>query len=187
MENMVWLRKGENRPQVPRRSIATKKVMVVPFFDQKGLVHCEFLEGQTVTQDVFWEILKRARVSIQNRRGSRVWLHKEDYLLHMDNAPAHRSYLVQGYLRVQEWETLKHPPYSPDLSPADFFLFPRLKKRLRGINFRTTDRLIDAIQTELGQITREEWRNCFLDWIKRCRRCVTFGGCYFEGMLHPNN
>ncbi len=136
---MAWLRKGENRPQIPCRELSTKKMMVVPFFDQRGLIHLELVENQTVNKHVFLAILKRARMSLQNRRGSAVWLNRAEYLLHMDNAPAHRSKLVQDYLRDENWNQMKHPPYSPDLSPANFFLFPRLKKHLRGIRFPNTE------------------------------------------------
>jgi hypothetical protein len=49
-------------------------------------------------------------------------------LLH-DNAPAHcaHQFLAQHGVPV-----LDHPPYSPDLAPADFFLFPRLKSIMKG-------------------------------------------------------
>ena len=52
-------------------------------------------------------------------------------LLH-DNAPAHRSAVVQDYLREQNIEVMPHPPYSPDLSPCDFWLNPYIKTWLRG-------------------------------------------------------
>jgi transposase len=48
------------------------------------------------------------------------------YLLH-DNAPAHSSGFVSEFLTKQGIPMLSHPPYSPDLAPADFFLFPKLK------------------------------------------------------------
>ena len=52
-------------------------------------------------------------------------------LIH-DNAPAHKSKIVQDYLRLESIKQLPHPPYSPDLSPCDCFFFPRLKKMLSG-------------------------------------------------------
>ena len=50
-------------------------------------------------------------------------------LIH-DNAPAHKCVLVHDCLKEEMVVQLSHPPYLPDLSPCDFFLFPLLKKTL---------------------------------------------------------
>ena len=52
-------------------------------------------------------------------------------LLH-DNALSHKAAIVREYLKQEKVVKLPHPPYSPDLAPCDFFLFPRLKKHLPG-------------------------------------------------------
>ncbi len=174
-----------NRPQVVRREMSVPKLMFIPFFDHRGLVHWEMFRRQTINKTVFLALLKRVRESIRIRRGTKVWHNRREYLIHMDNASAHRSKLVQDYLKDEQWSPLKYPPYSPDLSPADFFLFPRLKRAMRGHNFGNLDNLQDALETELSLITRQEWADCFEEWIQRCHRCVLFQGDYFEGMLHP--
>ena len=48
------------------------------------------------------------------------------HLLH-DNASSHKCEVVKSFLASEKVKVLNHPPYSPDLSPCDFFLFPRLK------------------------------------------------------------
>jgi transposase len=48
-------------------------------------------------------------------------------MLHHDNAPPHASFLVREFLAKQETIVVPQPSYSPDLAPADFFLFPELK------------------------------------------------------------
>ena len=58
-------------------------------------------------------------------------------LLH-DNAPAHKSKLVQEYLSKENIQTLPHPPYSPDLAPCDFVLFPLSKKGMSGLKNHLT-------------------------------------------------
>ncbi|KAJ4448356.1 hypothetical protein ANN_10372 [Periplaneta americana] len=57
-------------------------------------------------------------------------------ILH-DNATAHTAAIVQTCLWCWRWEVLEHPPYSPDLSPYDFDLIPKLKAPLRGKRFHT--------------------------------------------------
>ncbi len=185
MENMEWLHKDENRGQVVhRQQPSAQKVMLVPFFDSRSLLHWEYFHGMTIRKGVMLALLQRIRTSLRIRRGARVWHNRQEYRLHMDNALAHRSDLVQGYLRQVNWEPLKHPPYSPDLSPCDFFLFPKLKKATRGVWYWNLDELVITIEHELHAIDSEQWQLCFKDWIQRCRWCVTFDGSYFEGMKH---
>ena len=63
-------------------------------------------------------------------------------------------------------KVLNRPPYSPDLSPCDFFLFPRLKKMLSG-NKYTSSSLGSAIyQCLQKQIPKEDYLSAFRDWVK---------------------
>jgi len=55
-----------------------------------------------------------------------------DVLILHDNARSHASGAVSETLEKYGWQVLPHPPYSPDMSPPDLDLFPRLKKLLRG-------------------------------------------------------
>jgi len=53
--------------------------------------------------------------------------------LHHDNAPAHSTALVQAFfLAKHDITPACQPPYSPDLAPCDFWLFPKLKSPLKG-------------------------------------------------------
>jgi hypothetical protein len=56
--------------------------------------------------------------------------HRKNWLLLHDNAPTHRSVLVQEELTKQQVSILPHPPHSSDLVPCDFFFFPHLKEKL---------------------------------------------------------
>ena len=63
-------------------------------------------------------------------RWPRLWT-ADDWQLHHNNVPAHASHLIQFF-----GETTDHPsnsaPYSPDLVPWDFWLFPKPKSPLKG-------------------------------------------------------
>lgn len=78
--------------------------------------------------------------------------------------------------------TLPHPPYSPDLAPADFFLFPRMKMQLKGRRFGTVDEIQFASQTVLDTLTPEDFQGAFQEWQKRWIRCIDSQGEYFEGL-----
>ena len=45
-----------------------------------------------------------------------------------DKAPVHRTLATQKKLAYLGFQFLDHPPYSPDLAPSDYHLFPGLKK-----------------------------------------------------------
>ena len=66
-------------------------------------------------------------------------------ILH-DNTTSHKAISVRYLLRRWRWEVLEHPPYSPDLSPCDYDLIPKLKVRLRGHRFRTRDGIVIAVR-----------------------------------------
>ncbi len=183
-ENKQWLPPGADRPQVPRRPRNCKKLLIIPFFDRHGLVHIECLQNQTVKGRTFLLMLQRVQESLFLRRLP-VRRNPARALLHMDNTPAHRSCPVQDWLTAVEWRQVPHLPYSPDLSPCDFFLFPLLKRKLRGCNYGDIPRLSAAVYQELSQITQLQWKLCFADRLKRCRKCLQFRGGYFEGMKHP--
>jgi histone-lysine N-methyltransferase SETMAR len=51
-----------------------------------------------------------------------------------DNAPAHRALATWKKLAYLGFQCLDHPPYSPDLAPSDYHLFPGLKKQLKGLH-----------------------------------------------------
>ena len=77
-------------------------------------------------------------------------------------------------------KVLNHPAYSPDLSPCDFFLFPRLKKMLSGNKYTSRSSLGSALYQCLQQIPKEDYLSAF--WVKRLQKCVSVKGEYFEGL-----
>ena len=88
------------------------------------------------------------------------------HLLH-ENASSHKCEVV---LASEKLKVLNHPPYSPDLSPCDFFLFPRLKKMLSGNMYTSRSSLGSAIYQCLQQIPKEDYLSAFRDWVKRLQK-----------------
>ena len=99
-------------------------------------------------------------------------------LLH-DNASSHKCEFIKSFLASEKVEVLNHPPYSPDLSPCDFFLFPRLKKMFSGNKYTSRSSLCSAIYQCLQQIPKEYYLSAFHDWVKRLQTCVSEKGEYF--------
>jgi len=55
-----------------------------------------------------------------------------NWFLHPDNVPVHTALSVQHFLAKNNMIVIPHPPYSPDLTPCDFFLFPCMKGQMKG-------------------------------------------------------
>jgi hypothetical protein len=100
------------------------KVMLTVFFNSEGVVHYEFLpQGRTVNKEFYLEVLQRLREAVRKKRPD-VW-RENRWMLQHDNAPSHSLFLVRDFLAKHATTVLPQPPYSPELAPADFFLFPK--------------------------------------------------------------
>jgi len=104
-----------------------------------------------------------------------------DWLLHHDNAPAHTALSVPQFLTKNRMTTASHHPYSPDLAPCDFFLFPRMKRDLKGKRFQNVDEVKEKTTEALKDTILQEFQNCFEQWKKRWDKCIDFQVEYFEG------
>ena len=179
-QSRQWKSASSPRPKKARMQRSQVKVMLITFFDHQGMVHHEFVpKGQTVNQHFYKEVLTRLVNKIrQKRRAS--WAGKT-WILHHDNAPAHTALSVKQFLVSKEITTLHHPPYSPDLAPCDFFLFPKLKGILKGTRFQGVEDIKTSVTIHLKTITKEQFSQCYKAWSKRMEKCIKANGEYFEG------
>jgi len=103
------------------------------------------------------------------------------WMLHHDNAPAHASLLIREFFTKHETTVVPQPPYSPDLAPADFFLFLKLKFSLNVRRFQTVEELEENSIRDLRAIPQNTFKDAFQNWKRRWERCIKSGGEYFEG------
>jgi transposase len=75
------------------------------------------------------EMLKRLHEAV-HRRSPELW--PNDWILHHDNAPAHRMLTVKQFLAQESITEVEYPTYSSHLAPNDFCLFPKIKVCLKG-------------------------------------------------------
>ncbi|GFT39249.1 putative mariner transposase [Trichonephila clavipes] len=102
-------------------------------------------------------------------------------LRQQDKAPAHNALSVKRYLADKRTPVLEHAPYSPDLAPSDFFLFPKIKSALKGTRFESMEAVKQKTAELLKALTKEDFQHCFDQWGKRMERGVARGGEYIEG------
>ncbi len=178
-QSMQWMEVGGERPTKARMSKSKLKAMLLIFFDIQGVVHREYLpEGQTVTGQFYVGVLERLRARIVRVRPE---LAKNGWILHHDNAPAHSSLIIREFLAKKNIPTMPHPPYSPDLAPCDFFLFPKMKSYLKGTHHGGVEEVKEAVTAVLNSLTPEDFQGCFEGWERRWKRCVELQGDYCEG------
>ena len=180
-KSCLWLGHGERRPQKALRARQMHKTMMEVFFDDEGVVHLEFLPPwMTVTAAVYIGILSRLREAVRRKRPA-IWQDNSYHLLH-DNMPAHTAVPTFAAMVETSMKVVEHPPYSPDLAPADFWFFPFLKSQIRGRAFASVAELQDALMVVIGCIPKSMFHECIHQKLpERWRKCIAAGGDYFEG------
>ena len=120
--------------------------MYVIFFTNHGpAIQIAVPEGKSVNARFYkGNVLHKLKKYFSNRRPSTGL--RGVRLLH-DNASSRKAAIVHEYLKQEKVVELPHPqpPYSPNLVPWAFFLFPRLKKHLAGRKYQTRKNLGSAI------------------------------------------
>ena len=124
--NKSWVGEGEPARTIVRRDRFEPKTMVSIMFRMNGILQVTFCEkGATITAESYIEdCLKPLVRTIKKKRPS---MGAKTLKFHHDNA---RPHVAQSVVEEQEFTIMRHPPYSPDLAPSDFWLFDYIKKRL---------------------------------------------------------
>ena len=69
-----------------------------------------------------------------------------------------------------------HCPYSPDPSPCDFWLSPKLT----GCRYETIEEMKEAATKVIDMLTQEEFHGAFQKLLEQYNKCIAAGGDYFE-------
>jgi len=179
-QSREWKQKDSLRPKKSRKSKSKIKVMLMVFFDCHGIVHHEFAhEGQTVNAAFDVEVLKHLRDRVRCMRPE-LWEGRR-WIPHHNNAPAHSALIVREILACNSITVLEHPPYSPDIAPCNFFLFPKCKLVLRGRHLGDVMTNKSETTSLLKGLREEEFQGCFQQWKWRWDKCSVSNGEYFEG------
>ena len=120
-----------------------EKMLYSIVFNSSGpVVQVPCPSGHTVTGRFYKNsVLKKVKEFYNKQRPSKGW--SGVHLLH-DNASSNKCEVVKSFLASEKVKVLNHPPHSPDPSPCDFFVFPRLKKMLSGNKYMSRSSLGSA-------------------------------------------
>ena len=162
-KNKVWVSSEGDRPVIARRCKTSSRMLCAIFFDSKGpVLQIPVPKGSSITGKFYRESVLTQLVDFYQKCTPRTGVK----LFH-DNAPAHKSAMVQDHLKESGLDVLDHPPYSPDLSPCDFWLFPRLKEMLAGYRFEPHCGIGNAVYKCLQHTPKEDYQAVFWKWVDR--------------------
>ena len=131
--------------------------------------------GQTVNKEHYVDVLREFTKRFRRKRPA---LFKSgQWHFHQDNAPVHNSILVTDYLTKMGIKTVPQPPYSPDLAPRDFWLFPKF----RGCRYKTIEEMKEAVTKVIDTLTQEDFHRALQTFLERYNKCIAAGENYFEG------
>ena len=99
-------------------------------------------QGRTINGAYYAAELRHLHQEIARKRRGNL---TRGVLLLQNNAPAHMSQVAMTIATECGFEGLPHPPYSPDMAPSGFYLFPKLKSNLRVTQFGSNEDVIAAM------------------------------------------
>jgi len=138
---MEYRHKESPQPKKFKTQASAGKVMFTVLWNSERVVLADFLEKETtINSQRYIETLTSLK-----RRIERTGIRNETLLQH-DNARPHTSATTRDEIQRVELSVLPHPPYSPDLAPSDFHLFPKLKEHLKGQHFSCDEEVKSAVR-----------------------------------------
>ena len=147
-----------------------------PFFDSTGTIYMHWVStGQTVNKEYYVEVLREFRKRFHRKRPA--LFTSGQWHFHEDNALVHNSILVTEYLTKMGIKTVPQPPYSPDLAPCDFWLFPKL----RDCRYEKIEEMKEAVTKVIDTLTQGNFCGVFQKLFERYNKCIAAGGDYFKG------
>ena len=177
-QSKQWTESGESAPKKAKTVPSAGKIMATVFWDSRGIIFTDYLEkGRTITGQYYADLLDRFDAELKRKRPH---LAKKKVLFHHDNAPAHSSAIAIAKLVELRYELLSHPPYSPDLAPCDFYLFPNMKKWLGGKRFTTNEEVIAETEAYFAEFDKSYFLNGIKMLEYRWAKCIELKGDYVE-------
>jgi histone-lysine N-methyltransferase SETMAR len=133
----------------------TKKTMLTVFFTSRSLIVLEVLPKETTcTQHYFISGIlpdldgEKLRYCRKNPR--------QEFFLHMNNSKCYKAEKITGKHQQKHITRARHPPYSPDLSPCDFWFFGMVKQKIEDREFRSAQEMLRSLSDAWSDLTLED-------------------------------
>ena len=185
-QSRQWVGPGSPRPKKFKTQPSAGKVMATVFWDAKGIIILDFLlKRSTITGVHYTNLLDQLRTAICEKCRGKL---SKGVLLQQDNARVHTCKVAMDAVERNGYELIPHPAYSPDLAPSDFFLFPNLKKDIRGLHFRSDEKVVTAVEEWVNGKDPDIFSSGLMALEHRWSKCITLEGNYIgKGWILTGN
>ena len=174
-----WVGPGSPRPKKFKTQPSAGKVMATVFLGCKRRYYVGlFTQEKYNNWRVYYaNLLDQLRTAIREKRRGKL---SKGVLLQQDNARVHTCKVAMDAVERNGYELIPHPAYSPDLAPSDFFLFPNLKKDIRGLHFRSDKEVVTAVEEWVNGKDPDFFSSGLMALEHRWSKCITLEGNYIE-------
>ena len=177
-QSKQWKHPSSLPPKKAKTVPSAGKVMASVFWDAAGILLTDYLQkGQTINGAYYASLLTQLREKIKIKRRGKL---TKGVLFHQDNAPVHKSVIAMAAICGCGFKLIEHPPYSPDLAPSDFHLFPKLKTAISGAHFQSDDDVIHAVGDFLNGQEKDFFKSGIEALKHRWQMCIDNEGDYVE-------
>jgi len=153
--------------------------MLIIVFHYQGVVHKKFVpEGKTVNAEFCKGVMDRPLKRIQWVRTAA--FRSRDFFLLYDNATAHKAASVCQILIQKMLQPFITFLLSRFISARLFFVFPKLKIKLKGLHFGDVAEIQEAVSDELKKVQKEEFSAAFQKLYNHAKAYIYANGAYFE-------
>ena len=177
-QSRQWVGPGSPRPKKFKTQPSAGKVMATVFWDAKGVIMLDFLpKRSTITGVYYANLLDQLRTAIcEKRRG----ILSKGVLLQQDNARVPTCKVAMDAIERNGYELIPNPAFSPDLAPSNFFLFPNLKKDIRGLHFRSDEEVVTAVEEWVNGNDPDFFTSGLMTLEHHWSKCITLERNYIE-------
>jgi len=156
------------------------KQMMILAYDCKGVIMTDRVpSGTTVTAAYCRQFVQKLR---RKTHANRPDLLENGVLILHDNARPNLGKDARELLEGYSWEVLPYPPYSPDMCPLDFDLFPELKINMHGVRFSMLEGLSASVTRRVRQLICSRDLMGIMDLPKCWDAVIRQKGVYIEGL-----
>jgi hypothetical protein len=177
----MWTAPREIVVDKERQTVQSPKFMLMVVWNPIGFhVPCSESppEGAQIQCTILYYYTNNILVAISDWRWQTGATRPNKLCVHFDNARPHTTKMSRDYIGLNRMKQAPHPPYSPDLSPSDFFLLGYVKGKLMGYCAETPSELLVRIRVILAEIPRETLKAVFLEWMEQLQKRVQ-GDCEY--------
>ena len=175
-QSRQWVEPGSPRPEKFKTRSACK-VMATVFWDANGVMLDVLPKRSTITGVYPANLLGQFSSAIREKSLGKL---SKGVLLQQDNARVHTCKSAMDAVERNGYELILHPAFSPGLIPSDFFLFPNLKRDIRGCHFLSDEEVVMAVEEWVNRKDSDFFISVLMALEHCWSKCITLEGNYIE-------